>query len=431
MPLPIPSDSSAPEPRPRIDWESFYQHFRKPGYVPGFEIVNKLGGGVFGQVYKARKESIGKDYAIKFLKVDDESVRDAVRRELDAVRHFAQLDHPNLVSIEDLGEVDGIPYLVMSYAGQETLRSRLEQGRMTRDDAMRIFVQAARGVQALHERSLVHFDIKPANIFLKGDIARVGDFGLSKLVTESRNSLSFGRGTPYYMAPEMLQRRGDSKSDIYSLGVVLYECLCGRVPFSGDSEWEVLQKHEKERPQFPDSIADADRRVVERCMQKDPAMRFASVADLLRELDAPVSLGESVLLPRVARPSPMADAQVRPVPGATIAPPLQKPALGDELGANGRDPADSPYGMSWRGGDDARGVLAWFVRGFLSLSEGITWLVLLPVKLLSGAAGRGALWVLKLPFRIIGFAAQLIGYLVVAALVLLVLVAILAVFGAM
>jgi serine/threonine protein kinase len=431
MPLPIPSDSSAPLPRPRIDWESFYQHFRKPGYVPGFEIVNKLGGGVFGQVYKARKESIGKDYAIKFLKVDDESVRDAVRRELDAVRHFAQLDHPNLVSIEDLGEVDGIPYLVMSYAGQETLRSRIEQGRMTRDDAMRIFVQAARGVQALHERSLVHFDIKPANIFLKGDIARVGDFGLSKLVTESRNSLSFGRGTPYYMAPEMLQRRGDSKSDVYSLGVVLYECLCGRVPFSGDSEWEVLQKHEKERPQFPDSIADADRRVVERCMQKDPAMRFASVADLLRELDAPVSLGESVLWPRAARPAPMADAEARPVLGATIAPPLHNPALGDELGANGRDPADSPYGMSWRGGDDARGVLAWFVRGFLSLSELITWLVLVPVKLLSGAAGRGALWVLKLPFRIIGFAAQLIGYLVVAALVLLVLVAILAVFGAM
>ena len=437
MPLPIPSDSSAPEPRPRIDWESFYRNFRKPGYVPGFEVVNKLGGGVFGQVYKARKESIGKDYAIKFLKVDDESVRDAVQRELDAVRHFAQLDHPNLVSIEDLGEVDGIPYLVMSYAGQETLRSRLEQGRMARDDAMRIFVQAARGVQALHERSLVHFDIKPANIFLKGDIARVGDFGLSKLVTESRNSLSFGRGTPYYMAPEMLQRRGDSKSDIYSLGVVLYECLCGRVPFSGDSEWEVLQKHEKERPQFPDSIADADRRVVERCMQKDPAMRFGSVADLLRELDAPVSLGESVRLPRstIPAPRPAASAQAQgPVAqGAAGAQPLPlpTPSLGDSPGSLGRDPADSPYGMSWRGSDEARGVLAWFVRGLLSLFELVSWIVLVPVRLLSGAAGRGALWVLKLPFRIVGFAAQLIGYLVVAALVLLVLVAILAIFGAM
>jgi len=296
MPLPIHAESGSPEPHGRIDWEAFYRDFRKPGYVPGFEIVTKLGGGMFGQVYKARKESIGKDYAIKFLKVDDESVRDAVARELESVRHFAQLDHPNLVSIEDMGEVDGIPYLIMSYAGQETLRTRLSQGAMARDDAMRIFVQAARGVQALHERSLVHFDIKPANIFLKGDVARVGDFGLSKLVTESRNSLSFGRGTPYYMAPEMLHRRGDSKSDIYSLGVLLYECLCGRVPFTGESEWEVLKKHEQEAPAFPAQVSAADRRVVERCMAKDPAQRYESVADLLRELDAPVSLGESVLL---------------------------------------------------------------------------------------------------------------------------------------
>ena len=108
---------------------------------------------------------------------------------------FAQIDHPNLVSIEDKGVVDGIPYLVMSYAGQETLQKRLQQGALAREEALRIFVQAARGVQALHEHSLVHFDLKPANIFLKGDVARVGDYGLSKLVSESRNSLSFGRGT--------------------------------------------------------------------------------------------------------------------------------------------------------------------------------------------------------------------------------------------
>jgi len=199
----------------------------------------------------------------------------------------------------------------------------------------------------------------------------------------------------------------------------------------------VLQKHEKERPQFPDSIADADRRVVERCMQKDPAMRFGSVADLLRELDAPVSLGESVRLPRstIPAPRPAASAQAHGTvaQGAAVAQPLPlpTPSLGDSPGSLGRDPADSPYGMSWRGSDEARGVLAWFVRGLLSLFELVSWIVLVPVRLLSGAAGRGALWVLKLPFRIVGFAAQLIGYLVVAALVLLVLVAILAIFGAM
>ena len=171
------------EPGPPIDWESFYINYRKPGYVPGFEVINKLGGGVFGLVYKARKESIGKDYAIRFLKVDDEVVRDAVVRELETVRYFAQIDHPNLVSIEDRGEVDGIPYIVMNYAGEATLRKLLEDGKMSRDEALRIFVQVARGIQAIHDHSLVHFDIKPANIFMRGDVARVGDYGISKLVS--------------------------------------------------------------------------------------------------------------------------------------------------------------------------------------------------------------------------------------------------------
>ncbi|HLU38633.1 MAG TPA: hypothetical protein VK081_04560, partial [Planctomycetota bacterium] len=91
---------------PHIDWEAFYANYRKPDYVPGYEILQKLGAGAFGLVFKARKHSIGKDYAIKFLKVDDAVVRDAVLHELDTVRLFAQIDHPNLVSIEDMGHVD-------------------------------------------------------------------------------------------------------------------------------------------------------------------------------------------------------------------------------------------------------------------------------------------------------------------------------------
>jgi serine/threonine protein kinase len=296
----IAPESAVP---PRVDWEAFYRNYRKPGYLPGFEIVNKLGGGMFGLVFKARKESIGKDYAIKFLKVDDDTVRDAVMREIDNVSFFAQIDHPNLVSIEDKGNVDGIPYLVMSYAGEDTLQQRLQRG-LGREEVLRIFVQAARGVQALHDHSLVHFDLKPANIFLKGDVARVGDYGLSKLVSVSRNSLSFGRGTPYYMAPEMLQRRGDARSDIYSLGVILYECLYGFVPFRGDSEWEVLRKHETAEPQFPPHGVAGDNEVIRRCLQKRPEDRFASVGDLLRALQAPVALGESLLLDLPVGPAP-------------------------------------------------------------------------------------------------------------------------------
>ena len=189
---------SPPDPATQpIDWEAFYRDYRKPGYIPGYEITSKLGGGMFGLVFKATKQSIGKDYAIKFLKVDDNEVRRALVAELQSVRHFAQVDHPNLVSIEDRGEVDGIPYIVMTYAGDQTLRDQLNADDRDIEELLLFFLQACRGVHALHERSLVHFDLKPANVFIRGNVARVGDYGLSKLVAHSRNTLSMGRGTPY------------------------------------------------------------------------------------------------------------------------------------------------------------------------------------------------------------------------------------------
>ena len=306
-----------------IDWESFYANYRKPGYIPGYEIVNKLGAGAFGIVFKARKQSIGKDYAIKFLKVDDEAIRDAVVHELDTVRLFAQIDHPNLVSIEDMGHVDGIPYIVMGYAGEENLGHRLAAGRLTRDEAVRLFIQVARGVQALHARMLVHFDLKPANVYLRDDIARVGDYGLSKLVTASRRSLSFGRGTAYYMAPEVLQRRGDHRSDIYSLGVLLYECLVGEVPFRGETEWEVLKQHETATPRYPSTLLPEDRAVLEACLAKEPEARAQSIDALLEMLlgaRSPAIASTAQPAAQQASPYPPSDPPARRVGGAPFAP---------------------------------------------------------------------------------------------------------------
>lgn len=272
------------EPAQVPDWEAFYANYRKPGYIQGFEIGPKLGGGMFGIVYKARRESIGKSYAIKFLRLEDPGVRDQVVRELDSVALFAQVDHPNLVSIEDRGVVDGIPYIVMGYAGEETLRDRLEAGNLAEDEKLRIFAQIARGVSALHEHALVHFDLKPANVFLMGDIARVGDYGLSKLMTESAMSLTTGRGTPYYMAPELLRRKGDHRSDIYSLGVLLFELLSGEVPFSGENEWEVLKGHEEKPVAFPSSIPMHYHALLSKALAKRPEDRFATVADFIEAL---------------------------------------------------------------------------------------------------------------------------------------------------
>ncbi|MFN9756330.1 MAG: serine/threonine-protein kinase [Planctomycetota bacterium] len=406
-----------PTPHAKVDWETFYRDYRKPGYLPGFEIVGKLGGGVFGLVFKARKESIGKDYAVKFLKVDDVSVRDAVLREIENVSLFAQVDHPNLVSIEDRGVVDGIPYVVMNYAGQETLQGRLRAGRMPRDEALRWFQQVARGVAALHDHGLVHFDIKPANVFLKGEVARVGDYGLSKLVSESRNTLSFSRGTPYYMAPELLLRRGDARSDVYSLGILLYECLYGAVPFRGESEWEVLKQHETAAPTFPAEARSDDVAVLRRCLEKKPEARFATAGELLAALAAtaaPAALGVP------AAPAALGALAAAPSAGTsrTAASPLPLPAA-----AGARDAKDSPYGMPWRQ-EQPTSPLAWFARGVFTLVEGVFWLAYTPVRVAAFLFGPGLGWLFALPFRILATSAKLLGLLVLFALVVLVVVTI-------
>ena len=253
-----------------MDWEAFYARFRTPDFVPGYAIENRLGGGAFGEVYKARKHSIGKAFAIKFLKVDDDSQREAVERELEQVRHFAAIDHPNLVTIEDLGTVMGVPYLIMGYAGEETLARLLRAQKLEPDRALLYFVQACRGVHALHERRLVHFDLKPSNVFLKGDVARVGDYGLSKMVGDGRLTLSFGRGTPQYMAPEMIKNRADHRADVYSLGVILYESLTGKLPFESAVPGTLALREDDRAPPFPPGFPPGARRIVERCLRLSP-----------------------------------------------------------------------------------------------------------------------------------------------------------------
>src|SRR5262245_41675802 len=234
-----------------MDWEAFYNRFREPDFVPGYEIQNRLGGGAFGEVYKARKHSIGKAYAIRLLKIDDDAQRDAGERALERVRHCAAIDHPNLVRMEGLGTAMGVPYLVMGYSGEDTLARMLKRERLARERALLFFVQACRGVLALHDRRLAHFDLKPSNIFIKGDIARVGDYGLSKMMADGRLTLSFGRGTPQYMAPEMIRNRADHRADIYSLGVILYESVAGILPFQSDVPGTVPVREDDRPPAFP------------------------------------------------------------------------------------------------------------------------------------------------------------------------------------
>ncbi len=401
-----------PVPFESLNWERFYQNYRKPGYIPGYEIGHKLGGGVFGIVYKARKESIGKAYAIKFLKIDDPSVKGQVVRELEQVSLFAQVDHPNLVSIEDKGVVDGIPFIVMGYAGEDTLKDRLEDGALCEEDALSIFVQVCRGVQALHDRSLIHFDLKPANVFLKGDIARVGDYGLSKLVSTSRMSLSFGRGTPYYMAPEMLERRGDHRSDIYSLGVIFYECLSGEVPFQGDSEWEVLRGHEKGAVRYPGSIPLPYRRILDRMLEKDPEKRVQSLGEVLQALRAPGRLGESIILDLASRSSqvsPQGSASRRNNETTPPPPPMTRTASSAPTAPSDPAPANAaalPSPGSRQSSTDSPQELNQKVGVVSGLLRALVIALLLPIKVLGVGLLRGLQITLRLPMMILSFLGQ-------------------------
>ena len=181
--------------------------------------------------------------------------------------------------------MDGIPYIVMGYAGEETLALRLsEGGPLPPAEAAGLLAQVCSGVQALHDHGFVHFDIKPANIFLRSGRPRLGDYGLARLITATRRTLSFGRGTPLYMAPELLDRKGDERSDIYSLGVVLFETLAGEPPFTGESEWDVMRKHEKAPLKFPRGFPKVLRSVVEKSMAKKPGSRFSSAGEMAQAL---------------------------------------------------------------------------------------------------------------------------------------------------
>ncbi len=296
---------------PAMDWEVFYARFREPDFVPGYEIHNRLGGGAFGEVYKARKASIGKSYAIKFLKIDGDDQRDAAMRELEQVRHFAVLDHPNLVSIEDMGEAAGVPYLIMGYAGEDTLARRLKQGALDEASTLLYFVQVCRGVLALHDRRLVHFDLKPSNVFLKGDVARVGDYGLSKMMTDGRSTLSFGRGTPQYMAPEMLKNRADHRADLYSLGVMLYECLTARIPYEAPIPGAFHVREDDRPPPFPPNFPARLKPIVIGCLRLKPEDRYASVADVLTALGHTARIGDSARIPPRAASGPAAPSVQR------------------------------------------------------------------------------------------------------------------------
>ncbi len=232
-----------------------------------------------GEVYRATDLTLAQSVALKFLPETAAVNERLLERFHDEVRIARQVSHPNVCRVYDIGQSDGVPFISMEYVDGEDLASLLQRiGRLPSDKALEIARKICAGIAAAHERGIIHRDLKPHNVMLnrRGEVV-VMDFGLAAIADELRGA-EVRSGTPAYMSPEQL--RGDSvtaKSDIYALGLIIYELFTGRRPFEADSAAQLMEMQESDRPASLTSVvADADpgiERVVLRCLHPDPAQR--------------------------------------------------------------------------------------------------------------------------------------------------------------
>ena len=277
----------------------------QPGASIGpYQIAAHIGSGGMGDVYRARDTKLQRDVAVKVLPGAFAADPDRLARFEREARAIAALSHPGILSIHDFGRADGQTYAVMEFLEGETLRQRLESGPLPARRAIDIAAQIARALAAAHGKGIVHRDIKPENVFLTTDgRVKVLDFGLARLEpgfaaptsesTATRLDTGAGvvLGTVGYMSPEQVRGGAvDHRSDIFALGVVLYELLAGARPFRGDSAVETMNAILTQDPP-PLTVNDAAlgpglTTIVEHCLEKEPASRFQSAQDLAFNLDA-------------------------------------------------------------------------------------------------------------------------------------------------
>ena len=275
-----------------------------PGaHLGPYQILAPLGAGGMGVVYRARDERLERDVAIKVLPpglLTDEPARRRFRKEALAL---ARLSHPNIAAVYDVGEHDGVDYLVMECVPGQSLAKKLKSGPLPAKEALSLGVQVASALEEAHEQGVVHRDLKPSNIMVtpKGH-AKVLDFGLAKLLTPTDAgdvtlSLAETRGpvgTLLYMSPEQAEGRVvDGRSDLWSFGAVLYELLGGKAPFDGESALAILRAVTQETPKplrdiRPDTPEEADS-IVSRALEKDVSRRYQSASEMSRDLSAVVA----------------------------------------------------------------------------------------------------------------------------------------------
>jgi tRNA A-37 threonylcarbamoyl transferase component Bud32 len=260
-----------------------------------YHVIEALGEGGMASVYKAFDSSLERNVAIKIIrsdKIDGTAQNEFLKRFQREARALAQLDHPYILKVLDYGEQDGIPYLVMPFVQGGTLKQKMGQP-MPYREAAGLLAPIAQALEYAHQLKIIHRDVKPANILIsQSNTPLLSDFGIAKMI-ESKESTQLtatgvGIGTPDYMAPEQWMGKADARTDIYSLGVVFFQMITGRLPFRADTPAAVLLKHVQDplpRPSgFVPSLPEAVEQVIYKALAKEPDQRFQTMGDFERAL---------------------------------------------------------------------------------------------------------------------------------------------------
>src|SRR5207248_1355187 len=275
-----------------------------------YEIRSQLGAGGVGEVYLARDTSeLERTVALKFLPAEVAADQKRMQRFIQEAKTVSALNHPNILTIYEFGQADSVRFIATEYVDGVTLRDEMRERRLKLHDVLDIAMQIAAALNAAHEAGVVHRDIKPENIMVRRDhIVKVLDFGLAKLTMKSAAAESAAvdseagtkvlintepglvMGTASYMSPEQSQGSAsvDHRTDIWSLGVVLYECIAGRVPFEGkDIHRQIIAIQETDPPplsKFAEGVPERLEEIVEKALAKDPDERYQTAKDLLIDL---------------------------------------------------------------------------------------------------------------------------------------------------
>lgn len=261
-----------------------------------YEIINLVGSGGMADVYNATDNRLSRRVAIKVLKEEYSSDKNFVLKFRAEAQSAAGLSHPNIVNVYDVGEDEGLHYIVMELVEGITLKKFIERkGKLGLKEAVGIAIQIAQGMEVAHANHIIHRDIKPQNIIIsKEGKVKVTDFGIAKAATSNTIAAGQAVGSVHYISPE--QARGgysDEKSDIYSLGVTLYEMISGKMPFAADNTVSVALLHINEEAvplrEIDSDIPASIEKIVQKCMQKKPERRYGTVTELIADLRKAIS----------------------------------------------------------------------------------------------------------------------------------------------